>query len=133
MLYSPVHRLVIVLAEFKDQKFDAGAPAHFEDLFFSTGKIPTGSVTEYYEEVSNGLVSLTGQVFGPFKLNKEASYYACGGYGRQEEAPNLRNLADDALTAAMSSINFDPYDNDGNGFVSLVYCDTIPARVLIEY
>lgn len=119
--------------DFLDKKFDAGAPAHFKDLFFSTGKIPTGSVTEYYEEVSSGLVSLTGEVFGPFKLNHKVSYYANGGYGRQLQTPNSTTLADDALTVAMPSINFDPYDNDGNGYVSLVHYDsTIPASVLID-
>ena len=30
--------------------------AHFDDLFFSTGVIPTGSVTEYYTEVTDGLI-----------------------------------------------------------------------------
>ena len=35
---------------------------HFDDLFFSTGVLPHGSVKEYYSEVTNGLVTLTGSV-----------------------------------------------------------------------
>jgi immune inhibitor A len=54
----------------------AGAKQRFEDLWFSTGKIPTGSVTEYYQEVSNGRISLTGEVVGPFTLSQNQAYYA---------------------------------------------------------
>jgi immune inhibitor A len=50
-----------------------------EDLWFSTGgKVPTGSVTEYYSEVSNGAVELKGEVVGPFTLSKEMGFYGAG-------------------------------------------------------
>ena len=32
-------------------------PQHFQDLFFSTGKMPHGSVREYYTEVTDGLIT----------------------------------------------------------------------------
>jgi immune inhibitor A len=69
----------------------AGAKQRFEDLWFSTGKIPTGSVTEYYQEVSNGKISLTGEVVGPFTLSQNQAYYANNSmvflicFGPQEE------------------------------------------------
>jgi immune inhibitor A len=48
-----------------------------EDLWFSTDrKIPTGSVTEYYSEASNGAVSMSGEVIGPFTLDNDLSYYS---------------------------------------------------------
>lgn len=48
-----------------------------EDLWFSKDrKVPTGSVAEYYSEVSNGAVELSGEVVGPFKLSKKMSYYS---------------------------------------------------------
>lgn len=71
-----VNRVAIVLAEFADVKMSAGVKQRMEDLWFSTGKIPTGSVTEFYKEVSNGKISLAGEVVGPFTLSKNQAYYA---------------------------------------------------------
>jgi len=73
---NDVNRIAIVLAEFADVKMSAGTKQRMEDLWFSTGKIPTGSVTEFYQEVSNGRISFTGEVVGPFTLSKNQAYYA---------------------------------------------------------
>ena len=113
-----VYRVAVVLVEFTDTKFPAGAKERFEELFFSTGKVPTGSVTEFYDEVSNGLVSVTGEVVGPFQLNNTLAYYANGNSGTSGSYPNSRTMADEALSAADGSINLGPYDNDDNGYVS---------------
>jgi immune inhibitor A len=73
-------RVAIVLAQFADVKLQPGAKQRFEDLFFSSGyKIPTGSVTDYYKEASNGAISFTGQVVGPVTLSKNMAYYANNG------------------------------------------------------
>ena len=60
-------RVIVVLVDFTDAPM-ATPPGHFNDLFFSTGRIPTGSVREYFTEASNGLLTLTGQVVGPYRL-----------------------------------------------------------------
>ena len=56
-------------------------PAHFRDLFFSTGTIPSGSVREYFTEVSHGLLTLTGEVVGPYRLPRTLAAYAGGQSG----------------------------------------------------
>ena len=94
-----------------------GAKERFQDLFFSTGKIPTGSVHEYYQEVSKGKISLDGEVLGPFTLSHDKAYYANGNYGRGWPEPNSMTMADEAVTAATGKTNFNKYDNDGNGLV----------------
>lgn len=95
----------------------SGAKERFQELFFSTGKIPTGSVTEYFSDVSNGKISLTGEVIGPFTMPQTSVQYAGAKNGLHTEAPNLRTLAADALAATTGHINWKPYDNDGNGQV----------------
>ena len=95
--------------------------AHFEDLFFSTGVLPHGSVKEYYNEVTDGLVDITGDVVGPVPDAADARLV------RQRQlrhrpadaaTPTARNImAHDAAVAADPTVNFAPYDNDGNGFV----------------
>src|SRR3954464_8532291 len=60
-------RVIIVLVKFSDKNIGQSTQ-HFKDLFFSTGVLPHGSVKEYYREVTNNLVDLTGEVVGPFQL-----------------------------------------------------------------
>jgi immune inhibitor A len=109
-------RVVVVLVDFADAPMTASS-GHFRDLFFSTGKIPTGSVCEYFTEASHGLMTLTGEVVGPFRLPRTLAEYAGGKAGTDNPEPNARTMARDAARLANPSVNFGPYDNDGNGFV----------------
>lgn len=110
--------VVVVLAEFTDKSFGASATKqHFENLFFSTGAIATGSVKEFYDEATNGLVTITGQVVGPYTLPDTLANYANGASGTGSTTPNSRDMAKDAAVLANPDINFSNYDNDGDGFV----------------
>ena len=109
-------RVIVVLVDFTDAPM-AASPDHFKDLFFSTGKIPTGSVREYYSEVTNGLLTLSGEVVGPYRLPRTLAVYAGGKAGTDNPEPNARTMARDAATLADPHVDFTPYDNDGNGFV----------------
>lgn len=116
---APLHgtlRVAVVLVDFDDQEMveDAG---HFDDLFFSEGVLPNGSVREYFTDVTNGLVELAGQVVGPYRLPQDMADYANGESAIGDALPNARVMAEDAAIAADPDINFGPYDNDGNGFV----------------
>ena len=95
----------------------AQAKERFKNLFFSEGKIPTGSVNEYYKEVSHGKISLVGDVIGPFTLSREKAFYANGKFGKDWPEPNSVTMAEEAVTAATGKINFNKYDNDKNGMV----------------
>lgn len=109
-------RVVVVLVDFSDQEM-AASPEHFDDLFFSTGVIPTGSVREYYDEVTHGLVTITGEVVGPYRLPQTMAQYANNESGLGSVAPNAQTMARDAAQYANADVNFLPYDNDGDGFV----------------
>lgn len=111
-------RVVVVLAEFTDERFPNNAAQRFEDLFFSTGVIPTGSVKEYFDDVTNGTVNIIGQVVGPYTMPDTLADYAGGSSGTSNsQTPNARDLARDAANAANPAVNFGPYDNDGDGYV----------------
>ncbi len=111
-------RVIVVLVDFTDKRFEQ-ATSRFEDLFFSTGAIPTGSVREYYADVTGGLVTITGQVVGPFTMPQTLAWYANGNYGigKPSGEPRANILAQDAVKAADPGVDFAPYDNDGNGYV----------------
>jgi len=113
-------RVIVVLVDFSDKPMTE-TTAHFNDLFFSTGVLYNGSVKEYYREVTNGLVDLVGEVVGPFRLPQTLAWYANNNFGIDqppgtgEARANI--MANDAAIAANPTVNFAPYDNDGNGYV----------------
>lgn len=109
-------RVAVILVNFSDRALALPA-SHFNDLFFSIGAVPTGSVREYYREVTNNLVDIQGQVVGPITLSHPMAYYANGASGIGPAAPNARNMAQEAAQLANPLINFSGYDNDGDGFV----------------
>lgn len=111
-------RVIVVLVNFKDKKMTPSHnKQHFKDLFFSTGVLPNGSCKEYYKEVTNGIIKLDGEVVGPFNLSQNMSFYAHGDSGIGGALPNARTMAQEAAQLSNPSVNFTPYDNDGNGFV----------------
>jgi immune inhibitor A len=113
-----VVNVVVVLVEFTDRAFSAQhTRQHFEDLFFSTGVIATGSVREYYAEATNNLVTISGQVVGPYTMPRTLAEYANGASGTGSTNPNARDLARDAAQAADADVDFSGFDNDGDGFV----------------
>ena len=111
-------KAAVVLVDFSDKPTQATA-SHFHDLFFSRGVLPHGSVQEYYTEVTNGLVTLTGEVLGPYRMPQTLAYYANNnaGIGNGPGEARARQLAWDAAVLADPDIDFTPYDNDGNGYV----------------
>ena len=114
-------RVIVVLVDFSDKKMQA-TTAHFEELFFSTGVLPHGSVKEFYAEATHGLVDITGDVVGPYRMPHTLNWYANGNFGINRPpvaggTTRARDLAHDAAAAADPAVNFAPYDNDGNGFV----------------
>jgi len=106
------------LVDFPDKPFGAGVRSHIEDTLFSTGKLPKGSVNEYYKEVSNGKISIAGDIVGPFRMPLRKDQYAGNNYGMQTAIPNVRTLAKDALDQAHTALgDLSQYDNDKNGYV----------------
>jgi immune inhibitor A len=108
-------RVIVVLVDFSDCPMTQ-TRQHFQDLFFSQGK-PKKSVREYYSDVTHGLIDLQGDVVGPLRLPKTVKAYANRASGMGTAVPNAQTMAFDAVTVADPTVDFTPYDNDGNGFV----------------
>lgn len=108
--------VAVVLIGFSDKPMAADRKQYFADLFFSTGKIATGSVKEYFADVTGKKVNIAGQVVGPYMMPKTLATYAGGGSGIDNPLPNARTMARDAAKLADADIDFSKYDNDGDGF-----------------
>lgn len=109
-------RVIVVLVEFSDRKMEA-TPERFEELFFSEGQMETGSVRDYFRDVTGGAVDIQGDVVGPYELPETLAAYAGGESGMQPQLPNARTMALGAAEASDGDVDFGPYDNDGNGHV----------------
>ena len=109
-------KVIVVLVDFTDKPMTQDA-SHFKNLFFSQGVLATKSVREYYHEVTNGLIDIQGDVVGPFRMPQTLAAYAHGAAGLGGALPNARTMARDAVVASDPTVNFSPYDNNGDGFV----------------
>ncbi|MFJ8596584.1 M6 family metalloprotease domain-containing protein [Streptomyces sp. NPDC093598] len=111
-------RVVVVLVDFSDAPMTKST-ADLDQLFFSLGTMPHGSVREYFREVTNGMVDLVGEVHGPFRMPETMDWYAAGNFGIGRPSGPFRSpeMAMSAVEAADPSVNFAPFDNDGNGYV----------------
>lgn len=99
-------------------------PAEYQDLFFAA--VPVGrpySLKTYYEQLSNGLITMSGTVFPWVAVSNTDLYYedGCNGIGATNPCPNggarFGSMLLDALNAvsnrADSSTVWAQYDNDG--------------------
>jgi len=78
----------------------------YEELFFSEGTYPTGSINDYYQEVSYGEFSISGAVVGWRTMQ---SMYT-GSYNIYE-----------IVAAVDPLVDFSDYDGDGDGFVDALW------------
>jgi|GEM_PF-2078111 len=79
----------------------------------------SGSVRDYYLEISNGKVDFRNEVFGWYRAKKTKAYYdSATDYSRADE------LLAEVLAAFDGEVDFSRYDNDKDGYteaVSIVY------------
>ena len=107
--------ILVLLIQFPDYPADSNhTPAYYQDFLFSHDE---GSMWHFYDQNSYGEFNITGDVVGWFNASHNMSYYGryefysppLEGYG------NAKNLTQEAVEMASSSINFSDYDKDGDG------------------
>ncbi|MCE9565543.1 MAG: M6 family metalloprotease domain-containing protein [Planctomycetes bacterium] len=113
-------RIVVLLVDFPDMPGTRPAE-QFNDLLFSERIFPTGSLRDYYREVSGGRVDVSGTVHGWLRLPQPISFYAGGSSGLRGVYPrNAQRMAEDAVRVALNvGVPFPPeLDALGNGTVT---------------
>ena len=119
-------RAVVILAEFSDEKFkhDSLTTHEIFDLYLNSTEKPrhdaevslgynTGSVAQYFAEVSYGLFTPSFDVYGPVCVPGTMA-----SYGKSE---SVSQLMKDALAALDPEIDLTQYDENGDGEIDLVY------------
>ena len=113
-------KAIVILADFSDNVGTAPVE-HFDSLLSSCGCYPTGSMRDYYLEVSYGSVEFITTVVGWFRMPQPYTYYTNGNYGFGGYPMNAQRMAEDAVWAADSVVDFSEFDNDNDGFVEAYF------------
>ena len=103
---------LVILFAFQDQSF-THTTAEFNALFNQVGynvNRSTGSVRDYYYDVSHGQFTLSVDIVGPFTGSRNTAYYGdrSGGY---------QAFAREAVDSAAPHVNFSDYDSDHDGYI----------------
>jgi len=114
-------RNIVLLADFNDQP-GTRPRSELEDLLFSDSIFPTGSLRDYYAEVSCGKVTVVGSVHGWLRLPHDYAFYTNNesGMGKLSYPKSAQKMAEDAVQAAIAAgVDF-PKELDalGNGTVT---------------
>ena len=96
--------VIVLLVDFPDREGHL-RESHYEDLLFSEGVYPSGSLTDYYEEVSLGRVHVDGSVHGWLRMPHPYAYYVNNesGVNGKSYPRNAQRLAEDAAKAAVEA------------------------------
>ncbi len=128
--YFGERRGIIILAQFKDQKFNKShTSAYYQNLAnqegFTSNYGHVGSVRDYFIDQSHGQFVLDFDVFGPVTLPNNYAYYGAhtGSGSEEENDAHAGTMVAQAckLAAEEFDIDFKQYDWDGDGTVDQVF------------
>ncbi len=116
-------KVIVLLVDFSDR--EGTRPVSFyENLLFAKGTNGTGSMRDYFQEVSLNKVDVNGSVHGWFRMPEPYSYYHNGKSGTKGQYPrNARRMAEHAVLGAITAgVRFDPaLDLNGDGAINALF------------
>lgn len=125
-------RALVILVQFSDVKFLSPDPAAVfgyylngsdkpsDEQYGSTLNKNTGSVRQYFSDMSGGLYTPQFDVVGPVTLGRPQSYY--GGDSGNTKDVQVMTMISEACQAVDDQVDFSQYDSDNDGNADLVYC-----------
>jgi immune inhibitor A len=110
-------RVLVVLVDFSDKQF-AVDTARFEELFFSTGSLVTGSVKEYFTTSAAGSSRSSARSSVPCGCRRRWSGTRTAASASATPRRAARALPGRERRARGDGVtDLRPYDNDGDGYV----------------
>jgi len=114
---------LVILVDFSDNAADTlnHTPADYQELLFSEGTYVSGSMNDWYLENSYGEVGIGGVVTRWVRLPQTYAYYVNNNNGFGDYPMNAQRMAEDAVAAVDSTVDFSQFDNDGDGYVDALF------------
>lgn len=112
-------KVLVLLVDFSDNE-GTTASSSFDEKLFSVGTTATGSMRDYYKEVSYGTFDISGTVTTKwYRAPQVYNYYVNyqGGINQGTYPNNAQKLAEDVVNLANTDIDFSQYDSNGDGYV----------------
>lgn len=108
-------KLLTILVQFSDMKFQDAANARqfYENMMNQPNfhhpncSIATGSVKDYYQEISSGALSITSTVVGPYTLDNTQRHFS----------NKASQMVCQAICKAAKDVDMSQFDNNNNGIV----------------
>ena len=113
-------KAIVILVDFSDN-IGTESIAHFDSMLSSCGCYPTGSMRDYYLEISYGSVEFITTVVGWFRMPQVYTYYTNNNYGFGAYPMNAQRMTEDAVWAADPTVDFSEFDNDDDGYVDALF------------
>lgn len=115
--------VLVLLVQFTDVQFTIDKPKdawtrHLNEANY-TAAGGYGSARDYFISQSNGLFTPDFNVFGPYTVSHDLSYY--GGADDDDNDCRPGEMVSEALKLANSDVDFKNYDQDGDGVVDFVH------------
>ena len=117
--HSGAYNVLLICIEFTDSGYTYSTST-FDNMAF--GPWATGSIDDYYTEISYGNLTLSGNVYGWYTAANSRDYYGNAQKGWGTYPQNAAKLVEEAVDAAETAgCNFALYDNDGDGEVESIF------------
>jgi hypothetical protein len=114
---------LVILVNYSDCSFRTDMPYNnFTDLLNKNNYSEngaTGSARDYFRQASNGVFDPEFIVVGPYDLSNDMKYYGEDDGDVHDKRPG--NLIVDACAAADADIDFNDFDENGDGYVDNVF------------
>jgi len=94
--------------------------ATLDSTLFSTLAAPPHSITTYYDEVSNGLLTVSGDIVNWVTVDSASTWYEGTNNGLDPSTDHTGDFIEALLDAADAAIDFSQYDGDSDGYADLV-------------
>lgn len=130
-------KALVILVEFQDVKFKTSDPvATFTHYLkgadgeaapkannayvtnVTKGMVNHGSVSQYFNDMSQGKFTPQFDIVGPVTVSKNSAYYGSNTGGTDA---NFKEMIAEACKNVSTNVNFADYDQDNDGYIDLVY------------
>jgi immune inhibitor A len=116
--HSGAYKVLLIVIKFSDLA-STYSRASFDSMAFNGW--PTGTMDDYYTEISYGNLTLSGQAIGWYTAANTRKYYGNSQKGWGSYPRNAARLVEEAVDAAETAgCDFSQYDNDGDGMAESI-------------
>ncbi|MFQ6617985.1 MAG: M6 family metalloprotease domain-containing protein, partial [Fidelibacterota bacterium] len=110
----------VLVGKFSDSGDDQWPLSSLQTELFD-GPWSTGTMREYYREVSYEQFDISGTVYGWYQAPQTEAYYENNANGLPGQGGRTPEFIRALIEAADDTVDFSVYDNDGNGKVETIF------------